>query len=239
MYAQKNCYCVYMHINKLNQKKYIGQTCQKPEKRWQNGKGYFHNKYFSRAIQKYGWDNFEHNILYTNLTKEEADEIEKSLIQKYNTINPNGYNAKEGGSNGKPSKETRLKMSESHKGQIITKEARIKISQANTGRVMSEETKQKISKSNTGKKLSKETKIKMSKSAMGNKSHKGFHHSKETIDKISTKVAQYTIKKHKLIKIWNSMSEASKELNISVSNISSCCRGVQYSAGGFNWEYYD
>lgn len=88
-------YCVYIHTNKINGKKYVGQTCQEPEKRWKNGKGYHNNIYFTRAIQKYGWDNFEHEIIKCNLTKEEADDIEKLLIKELNTLNPNGYNAKE------------------------------------------------------------------------------------------------------------------------------------------------
>lgn len=239
MDTQEKCYCVYMHINKLNKKKYIGQTCQKPEQRWNKGKGYFNNKYFTRAIKKYGWDNFEHIILKDNLTKEEADILENEFILKYNSMNPTGYNAKSGGSYGRPSYETRQKMSKAHKGQNLTEKTKLKISKANKGRVVSLETRQKISTANKGKIITEETKIKMSKAAKGNKAHKGFHHSKESIDKLCIKVAQYTTKKHKLIRIWDSMSEAAKTLNINVSNISSCCRGNKYSAGGFNWEYYE
>jgi predicted GIY-YIG superfamily endonuclease len=63
-------YSVYIHINKSNNKKYIGITSQKPEKRWGNGKNYKKNTYIRRAIDKYGWDNFEHIILKTNLSSE-------------------------------------------------------------------------------------------------------------------------------------------------------------------------
>ena len=38
---EEACYFVYKHENKINDKCYIGITCQsKPEKRWQNGLGY-------------------------------------------------------------------------------------------------------------------------------------------------------------------------------------------------------
>ena len=38
-------FCVYMHTNKINGKKYIGQTCQKPETRWGiGGKKYPHTQ---------------------------------------------------------------------------------------------------------------------------------------------------------------------------------------------------
>ena len=91
-------YTIYMHCNKINNKKYIGQTSlNPPEKRWKNGYGYS-NQMFFQAIQKYGWDNFEHIILETNLTSEEANEKEKYYIKLYNTTNSQyGYNCTEGG----------------------------------------------------------------------------------------------------------------------------------------------
>ena len=62
-------YTVYRHTNKMNGKRYIGITKQKPERRWQNGYGYV-GTYFGNAISKYGWDAFEHEILFEGFTKE-------------------------------------------------------------------------------------------------------------------------------------------------------------------------
>lgn len=94
-------WCVYIHTNILNHKRYIGQTCQKPEKRWKNGNGYKKNVHFYNAIQKYGWDNFEHEIVKDDLTHQEADELEKMLIKTLRTTNKDyGYNISTGGSNG-------------------------------------------------------------------------------------------------------------------------------------------
>jgi len=102
-----NCndnYCVYIHTNKINGKKYVGQTCQKPEKRWNNGQGYKQNSYFYRAIKKYGWDGFDHEIVAQGLTKDEANNFERVLIKELNSINPKeGYNLQDGGSHGRPS----------------------------------------------------------------------------------------------------------------------------------------
>lgn len=85
-------YSVYKHTNLINNKSYIGITSQKCENRWGlDGKGYELQPKFYRAIQKYGWNNFQHDILYTNLDKETALKIEADLIQTYNTIK-NGYN---------------------------------------------------------------------------------------------------------------------------------------------------
>ena len=53
------------------------------------------------AIQKYRWDNFEHEILFEDLSKESADRIEKILIQTFRTQNPDyGYNIQNGGTFG-------------------------------------------------------------------------------------------------------------------------------------------
>ena len=59
---------VYVYTNKVNGKKYVGQTCQPIEYRANNGRGYKRCVYFYRAIEKYGWDNFSCNILLENLT---------------------------------------------------------------------------------------------------------------------------------------------------------------------------
>ena len=90
-------YVVYMHKNKVNGKVYIGQTCN-INKRWLPS-AYSSSPHFYHAIQKYGWDNFEHKILKSKLTKAEADQLEIQLISQYNSMNPNyGYNMNEGGS---------------------------------------------------------------------------------------------------------------------------------------------
>ena len=71
---EKN-YTVYMHTSPSG-KRYIGITRQNPpEKRWRNGNAYKGSKHFYRAIQKYGFENFEHEILFTELTKEEIDKL--------------------------------------------------------------------------------------------------------------------------------------------------------------------
>lgn len=89
-------YNVYIHINKLNHKGYVGITRQDCEDRWKNGNGYT-SQFFGSAIEKYGWDNFEHKILFTCLSKDEAITKEKEMIKQYNTIVPNGYNISNGG----------------------------------------------------------------------------------------------------------------------------------------------
>ena len=91
-------YTVYCHTNKINNKKYIGITCNSLNRRWQNGLGYRNNKYFYAAIQKYSWENFKHEIIKEHLSKEAAYKLEDELIKFYITTNPNyGYNIAYGG----------------------------------------------------------------------------------------------------------------------------------------------
>ena len=132
----KKEYCVYKHTAP-NGKVYIGQTCQDPEKRWKNGRGYSKNEYFWRAIQKYGWDNIRHEILETKLTKEDANNIEKMYVALFQANNPNfGYNQTEGG--------------EGKSGLSQTDETKAKISLTLSGHIVSDETRQKISMSQKG-----------------------------------------------------------------------------------------
>lgn len=52
-------YIVYIHTNKINQKKYVGITSKTPERRWGiNGCNYKDCPAFWNAIQKYGWEEF-------------------------------------------------------------------------------------------------------------------------------------------------------------------------------------
>ena len=96
----QNTYSIYMHKNKINNKVYIGQTSlDPPEKRWRNGAGYS-NQMFYKAIKKYGWDNFEHIILCSNLSFQEANTLEKYYINLYKSnLSQFGYNCTDGGQN--------------------------------------------------------------------------------------------------------------------------------------------
>lgn len=89
-------YCVYLHTNRMNMKRYVGITSQKPEKRWNGGEGYQTQKKFYNAIRLYGWNNFDHEILEEGLTKEEAYEREQYWVSYFNSFK-NGYNATPGG----------------------------------------------------------------------------------------------------------------------------------------------
>lgn len=156
-------YTVYMHIFP-NGKRYIGITGQKVNERWRiNGNGYRSQKLMKRAIEKYGWNNIDHIIVAENLTLKDAGNLEKKLIEQYQTVNPKfGYNQSIGGENSpigvKRSEETRRKLSISHmgrthnKGYHLREEQRKHLREINLGKKLSEETKKKISDANKGRK---------------------------------------------------------------------------------------
>lgn len=102
-----NTHCVYCHLNKVNGKMYIGKASN-TQKRWAPS-GYRHCQKMYNAIQKYGWDNFEHIIIVDGLSQEQADLIEIELIKKYDTIQ-NGYNIRSGGRHYEISEETKQKL---------------------------------------------------------------------------------------------------------------------------------
>lgn len=98
-----NTYSVYIHTipssisNELNDKYYVGLTKNKCEYRWANGNGY-RDQYFYKFIKKYGWENINHDIVASNLTRKEAINFEEILILKLNSTDSEyGYNISRGG----------------------------------------------------------------------------------------------------------------------------------------------
>ena len=149
----ENNFCVYIHISPSN-KKYVGITSRKPSLRWSGGNGYKNNEHFYRAIQKYGWGNFQHLIVAKNLTKEEACKAEIDLIKKFNTQDYNlGYNNTSGGEHTTFTLQAKKKMSDAKKGKKLSEETKYKLAIIRKGKKsllkgtsLSESHKKKISK---------------------------------------------------------------------------------------------
>lgn len=186
---------IYKIENLVNGKKYIGQSWD-IERRWKEEKNRYCNNHLAASFNKYGLENFSFKIIDT--VKDDAiaqlllDAIEKMYIDKLNTCNPlYGYNKDSGGANGKPTDETRKKMSNAQAGKNHpmygkrhSEKTRQKMSAARTGeknpmsgKHHSDETKQKISAAN--KNPSVETRAKISVSKIGK------HHSDKTRAKMS------------------------------------------------------
>lgn len=220
-------YFVYMHINKINNKKYIGITKQKtPKLRWGvEGCNYKESPRFYNAIQKYGWSNFEHIILANKLSKEQACQMEINLIKKYQTQNKKfGYNILEGGNVPELPLEVRIKISNALKGN-----------KNRLGKVCSEEKKRKISEAQKGRKLTEEHKAKLRKPKSATHSC-----SEETRQKI---IANKKDKKA-IICIetgieYESIQSCARQMNLCATNICKVLKGKIKTTGGFHFKYKD
>ena len=186
-------YTVYKLISP-NGKIYVGCTSKKLNNIFgKNGNGYRFNERLYNDIDEYGWENFKHEIVASGLNETEAYTMEKDLIHSLDSTNPyNGYNISNGGKgitslygNRHPmygkhhSEESKNKMSESHKGCVISDETRVKISEALKGRIPSEYQRSRIAESNRNRIITEESKQK------NREAHLGKRHTEESKSKIS------------------------------------------------------
>ena len=208
-----NNICIYKHTSPSG-KVYIGQTGQKPENRWDNGSGY-KSGYFYCAIKKYGWENIQHEVLFTGLDQLNADIIEEDLIYYYKQIGKS-YNLANGGS--------------VNRGWKMSEEAKEKLRIINTGRTMSDEAKEKIRLSklgeknpNYGKSPSKETREKISKAGKG---------------RGAKRVKQIDPESGEVVKIWDSETEACEFYKGNPGLISDAIRRNSLTKG-YYWKFED
>lgn len=209
-----------------NNKRYIGITSQSPKRRWRkNGEGYKKHLHFWRAIQKYGWGNFKHDILFEGLTKKEAEQKEMELISYYNSNNENyGYNLSIGGESGskgyKYTDEQKKNMSEIRKGE----------KNGMYGKHHSKEAIEKDRISHLKENLSKDTIYKMSIAKIGKKRNR------QSVEKQIATISNKVICIETSV-IYNSIKEAGELNNIDPSCISKVCSGKRKTAGGYHWKY--
>ena len=239
-------YSVYCHTNTVNGKKYIGITKRIPEKRWGVNGVRYSGQALGNAIEKYGWDNFEHEILMVGLTKEEAEAEEIRLIRELNTIVPFGYNLTTGGNIGyEVSNETKQKLRLVHLGKPKKTEAIEKTASYHRGKTVSEETRRKLSEARKGLKESEEWRRRIGESSKGRKwteeQRKNYLKSRVYAQggdcKTARRVAKYT-KDGIFIEIYGSVSEAQASIGKN-HHVSECCMGKVGSAGGYVWKYVD
>jgi group I intron endonuclease len=221
---------VYIVTNKKNGKGYIGQTIRSIHRRL--GEHQLESskcRAFAGAIKKHGWSTF--HIEWYECPVDELNKHEKWLIQLMGTLAPYGYNLTEGGANGRPSEETRQKMSEALSGE----------NNPMWGKHHNEETIQKQSEAmsgeknpmfgkigeknpNFGSKRSEETKQKIGDSMSGEKNH------------MSKRVYQYDLD-DTFISSFESADEAARYIKKpdGGSAIRACARGERKTAYKFKW----
>ncbi|ABT15665.1 hypothetical protein FR483_N380R [Paramecium bursaria Chlorella virus FR483] len=219
-------------LKKESRKAYIGQTIRDIEERLKehqlpsSGCRAIYN-----AIKKHGWENFDKE--WYEIPDEDLNFYEEMLVALLGTLSPGGYNLKEGGgSTGKPSEETKQKISEANIGKTCTEETKQKMSKAKSGKKHymygkehTEETKKKMKEAHTGNTRTEETKKKISDATSGEKNHN------------SKKMYQYTLD-GTYVDSYGSCGDAARALGKSSGPcISKCARGDRRSAYGFKWSY--
>ena len=237
-------WCVYMHVNKVNGKKYIGQTSQTPpEKRWNNGWGYVRCVKFWRAIQKYGWDNFEHIIVQDGLTLYEANCLEEKLIAEYNTLSDDfGYNLQSGGLNKLQSEETKNKVSEHHADFNSGKHPRARAVYCIELNKIFECMRDAQRELNINVKD-------ISGCCRERRNTAGGYHwiyadkiDETYIEKVLMRKRRAQITNVKRVRcketgeIFDSMTQAARQKGVDLSSISACCRGKLTHTKGLHWE---
>lgn len=208
-------YSVYKHENKLNHKVYIGQT-NDIKRRWKNnGINYKGCPIFYNAIQKYGWDNFEHIILYDNLSQEEANYYEQLMIQFYNsTDSENGYNILTGGQGlgNYWSQEVNRQAQSERKRQYYQEHPELK------NFLVEWDSKHPEQKEKHSLFMKQKYQDKKSPLCQINENRKRKIRCIETGE------------------TFDSLCDASKRYNLSAGNISKCISGQRKTCGGFHWE---
>jgi group I intron endonuclease len=198
-------------------KSYIGQTTRPIQKRLEEHRtGKSRCVAIYNAIKLHGWENFE--IDWYECPDEDLNFDEELMIREMETLAPGGYNLKGGGNNGKPSDETKQKISEAKLGISKSEETKKKMSEAQLGE----------KNHNFGIPKSEKIKQKMSKAKLGKT---GENHPK------SKRVYQYALD-GTFIGSFGSCDEAGRYLNkTSGTDISKCALGKCKTAYKFKWSY--
>lgn len=237
--------CIYVYVNKVNNKKYVGQTVKFKDRHRRHIRD---NKYpIDRAITKYGIESFYIYILKENIeTIDEMNELEEKYIKEFNTIinEGHGYNIMYGGGNHRMNDLTKKKLSELRKGRFTGEDCPF------YGKTHTEEAKQRIREAriaNSHIYKTEEFKTKISEATKGEKNGMyGKTHSEETKRKISEankgrtskKVCQYD-KEGKFLALWDSIKEASISLGVASPNINDCLKNEHYTIANSYWRYYE
>ena len=254
-----NNYKVYKFTTPSN-KIYIGVTRQNVERRWRKGRAYKTNSYLTYAINKHGWDNIIKEVLFNNLSYDEASQKEKELIKLYKSDQREfGYNIDHGGisNNREVSDETRKKLSDINigvnkgfKSPIAKKVFQYDIqgnfiktwySVADARRATGIKG---IDSCCRGKYITAGGYIWLYDNNIENRLKILYEVHNLHLNSITRKVVQYTLD-GKLVKIYPTITEAAKVLNSKLNRnlvtvrrcINASCEGSQSSAYKYIWLY--
>ena len=155
-------YTVYKTTNSINGKIYVGCHRTKNLDDGYLGSGTL----LVYALEKYGRDAFEKEILYTFDTAEEMYEKEILIVNEDFIKSESNYNIRVGGWGGKPTDEIKRKISNKLLGVKKSEETKQKMRENRLGKTTSAETRKKISDAAKYRpKVNDESRQKMSQAA--------------------------------------------------------------------------
>jgi group I intron endonuclease len=210
--------CIYK-LTSPSGKIYIGQT-QCLYLRFRDYRKPKANEYLMKAILKYGLENISVEILEKDLPLNKLDKREQFYLDILRPFNDNGYNIC------KEASTTRGRKRPKDERSKISEFAKTRIGELNGfyGKTHTEETKKLIGRKSSNKTLTK-------------KHIESFCGAGQ--DSVKRKVKMIDAKTNKILKIWDSIKEASDNTNALRSTITAVCRGYsgRKTAGGYKWEY--
>jgi hypothetical protein len=202
--------CLYRHLKPCGEVFYIGIGNPKRPFERKN-----RNSIWNKTINKY--PNYEVQILKSNLSWEDACKLEIMLIDFYGKKHNNTgtlcniTNGGEGFYGVKHSDESKLKMSNSAKGRIVSLETRNKLSLIRKGIIQNESWLKNRSNALKGRKLTDEHKLKLKNIKNGiNLSNEDLIILKQKQSNINNKEVINIITKE----IFNSITDAAKSINM-------------------------
>ena len=229
---------VYQHIRlDKNEPFYIGIGSSKHYNRAYRKKG--RNRIWQRIVNK---TSYEVEIVYDNLSWEEACQKEKELIAKYGRLNnktgilANLTDGGEGNVGAILSPEHRRAVAEANRRRVFTPEQRAAMAERMRGRLKDPYFREKLTNG-----LRNSEKVKES-ARLNCIRRTGFKLSEEARKKISKSKQKPIVQKSLdgvFIRVWDSMHGPEMELGFSQANIWRCCRGLSKTSYGFKWEYYN
>jgi len=217
-----NSYGIYMIINLINKKIYIGSTgrnfkIRECEHFSELKRGIHYSKHLQRSYNIHGKDNFKFIIIEIIEDTSILLEREQYYIDFYKSYkSSNGYNilpvagSRLGFKAGKMSDATKIKLRLAQQGKYCGKNNPM----YGVHLTHSEDAKRKISDSHKGKKFTKEHKKKLSDAQL------------KSVINIDTG------------EIFDSLTNAAISYNVGISSISYACSGTYKTASGYHWAYY-
>ena len=237
---------LYALVNRINNQTYFGIT-NNFNNRMKSHKNYTidNNRKLYNSIKKYGWKNFDKEIIEVVYCRTEVFELEKFYIEEFDTFR-NGLNSTPGG-DGNGVRGDNVCAVKIRSYNIRTEEERVydclldaadecdvsanAISKVIRGRIKrtGDYMFQRYDENDPHKPF--DPSVVLSPAEVRKKASKASRESKK-LAVIGTHKSGHTIE-------FEAIIDTGKELHIGAGHITNCCRGIRGYAGDYTWRYKD